>query len=183
MPAAHAASMVGSSADVDAAWTMMASGFAAMMLLSELICASAEFSTVSTWRLTRPGQGWLGDRDLGDALHLLEPVVADQAVRQVDLVWPGGWSGTFLGKSAHAAHRQYRRDRQSQHPGDPFRHAAHLLVWQGDFAPFGVTVGGWHGRWRSLDATGRKCTHHTAQARARDAMHTLADGRHGRWAP
>ncbi len=59
MPAAQAASMVGSSADVDAAWTMMASGFAAMMLLSELICASAEFSTVSTWRLTRPASGGL----------------------------------------------------------------------------------------------------------------------------
>src|SRR6187200_2437781 len=47
IPAAQAASMVGSSADVDAAWTMMASGLAAMMLLRELICASAEFSTVS----------------------------------------------------------------------------------------------------------------------------------------
>ena len=61
-------------------------GLGGMMLLSELICAWTVFSTFSMWRSTRPASGPLFTDDLGDALHLLAPVVADEVVGQVDRV-------------------------------------------------------------------------------------------------
>ncbi len=57
MPASHARLIVGLSAVDEFAWTMIASGFALMMLLSESIWACSVPSTCSTLRSTRPASG------------------------------------------------------------------------------------------------------------------------------
>ena len=93
MPASQAFLIVGLSAAAEPASTRIASGFARMMLLSELICAWTVFSTFSILRSTRPASGPLLTETVGDALHLLAPVVADEIVGQIDgvfLVLGGG---------------------------------------------------------------------------------------------
>ena len=57
MPASQARLSVGFSAVDEFAWTMIASGLALMMLLSELIWACSVPSTCSTLRSTRPASG------------------------------------------------------------------------------------------------------------------------------
>ena len=112
MPASQAFLIVGLSASAEPASTRIASGLARMMLLSELICAWTVFSTFSILRSTRPASGPLFDRDLGDALHLLAPVVADEIVGQVDRVFLVG-GGRALRRCRPASRAAPRRPRDS----------------------------------------------------------------------
>ena len=87
MPASQAFLIVGLSAVSEPASIRIASGLARMMLFKRIELRLNRILDVLDLEVDAAGERRLGHRQLGDADHLLPPVVADEIVRKIDCVF------------------------------------------------------------------------------------------------